>query len=120
MTKKEMFTTLTTLVLNSNLPEKDEILDKLSNEIAQLEKKVATPRKPSATQLENETFKGDIIAYLTANKGMYTIKDLQEKIPSIAGLSCQRMTHLITALGEKGANLIEKSYIKKVLYISAK
>lgn len=118
MTKKEMFTALTTFVANSDMEDKDEILDKLNNEIALLEKKAATPRKPTANQIENESFSAEILAHLTKVDMPKTIKELQEEVPSLAALSNQRVSHILSAL--VNAEKLEKSYVKKTPFFSVK
>jgi len=117
MTKIEMFNTLLNLVAASNLSDKAEIADKLNNEIALLQKKASTPRKPTATQTENEGFKTEIMELLSASESMYTIKEIQSAIPTLVDLSCQRMTHLLTALRKDGK--VKRTYIKKDAYFSA-
>lgn len=118
MTKKEMFTALTTLVLNSDIEDKEEILDKLSNEIALLEKKATTPRKPTANQIENESLAAEIVAYLTEVDTMKSIKELQEEIPSLSALSNQRISHILSALVNAGK--LGKSYVKKTPFFCIK
>lgn len=118
MTKKEMFTTLTTLVINSDIADKDEILDKLNNEIALLEKKAATPRKPTANQIENESLSAEILAYLTEVDMPKSIKELQEEVPSLAALSNQRISHILSALVNTGK--LEKTYVKKTPFFCVK
>lgn len=118
MTKLEMFNELLTLVENSDHPCKDELHDKIQNEIWALERKAATPRKPTATQVENETLKVELLSLLVSADGPLCIKDIQEKSATFANLSNQRITHLLTALikDEK----IERGLVKKVPYYSAK
>ena len=118
MTKKEMFAALTTLVLNSDIEDKEEILDKLSNEIAQLEKKAATPRKPTANQIENESLAAEIVAYLTKVDTLKSIKEMQEEVPSLSALSNQRISHILSALVNAGK--LEKSYVKKTPFFCVK
>ena len=51
MTKKEMFTALRTLVANSAVENKEELIEGLNHEIELLEKKSSTPRKPTPLSL---------------------------------------------------------------------
>ena len=94
-----------------------ELIEGLKHEIELLQKKANTPRKPTATQTENEGFKAEIMELLSASESMYTIKEIQSAIPALVDLSCQRMTHLLTALRKDGK--VKRTYIKKDAYFSA-
>lgn len=119
MTKKEMYKNIIALV-NDGACEAtlSEIVDFCSNEIALLEKKAATPRKPTANQLENESLSAEIVAYLTAKDTAKSISELQEEVPSLAPLSNQRISHILSALIK--AEKLTKSYIKKTPYYAVK
>lgn len=119
MTKKEMYKNIIALVndgsCDATLPE---IVDFCNNEIALIEKKAATPRKPTANQIENEALSAEIVAYLTAKDAAKSISELQEEIPSLAPLSNQRISHILTAL-IKSEKLV-KNYVKKTPYYAVK
>ena len=118
MTKKEMFKNIIALVNDGNCDATfGEIVDFCNNEIALLEKKAATPRKPTANQIENETLAAEIVAHLFAVDMPKSIKEMHEEIPALAPLSNQRISHILSALKEKGK--IEKSYVKKTPYFNA-
>ena len=116
MTKKELFTALLALVESSTIDNKDELANGLKHEIELLAKKSATPRKPTAVQVENEAFKTEIVAYLTTADAPKNIKEIQEAIPTLAELSNQRITHLLSALVEN--ETLIKGYVKKTPYYS--
>lgn len=111
MTKKEMFAVIREAVINN-----EEMVAFIDHEIELLNKKSSGVRKPTKVQLENEGFKGDIVAALTAIDKPVTIKELCEVCPSIAELSNQRITHLLTDLRKKGA--VARNYVKKVPYFA--
>lgn len=119
MTKKEMYKNIIALVndgaCEATLPE---IVDFCSNEIALLEKKAATPRKPTPTQVENESLAAEIIAYLTEKDTALSIKEMQEQIPSLAALSNQRISHILSALVK--AEKLDKAYNKKTPFFCVK
>lgn len=119
MTKKEMYKNIIALVndgaCEATLPE---IVDFCSNEIALLEKKAATPRKPTANQIENESLSAEILAYLTEVDTPKSIKELQEEVSSLAALSNQRISHILSAL--VNAEKLEKTYVKKTPFFCAK
>lgn len=114
MTKKELFTNLLALVESSTVDNKDELSNGLKHEIELLTKKSTTPRKPTAVQVENEAFKAEIVAYLTAADAPKNIKEIQEAVPTLAELSNQRITHLLSALVEN--ETLVKEYVKKTPY----
>jgi len=93
----------------------DEIVEKLTAEKARLETRANTPRKPTARQEENETFKAAILAAL-ADSEPVTIGGLVDLCPALKGLSNQRITHMMTAL--RGEGQVKREYRKKVAYFS--
>ena len=116
MTKKEMFTALLSIVDGSSVENKADLIDGLNHEIEMLDKKAATPRKPSATQLENEVFKASIVNYLTTVDMPKTIKEMQSEIDGFAELSNQRISHLLTDLRKAG--MVARTYVKKVAFFA--
>ena len=118
-----MFATITSIVAEGvkyGLPTEtaEEVIAFCAHETELLDKRASTPRKPTSTQVENEGFKSEIVAYLTQNLTMLSIKELQEKIPSLAPLSNQRMSHILSSLVVD--NKLTKSYVKKTPFFSAK
>lgn len=116
MTKKEMFTALLSIVDGSSAENKADLIDGLNHEIELLDKKSMTPRKPTATQLENETFKTAIVDYLTRVNMPKTIKEMQSEIVGFAELSNQRISHLLTDLRKAG--IVARTYVKKVAFFA--
>lgn len=106
MTKKEMFTAIRAMVIDNQ-----EMVDFIDNEIELLNKKSNGSRKPTARQIENETLKADIVTHLTKADTMKSIKEMQAEIPSIAELSNQRITHMLSALVKE--NKLAKDYVKR-------
>lgn len=118
-TKKEMFAEIIALAEGKpTTVSMPAIIEFASHEIALLEKKAATPRKPTATQVENETFAAEILSYLTAVDMPKSIKELQSEVASLAPLSNQRISHILSALVEKG--VLDKTYVKKTPFFCAK
>lgn len=100
-----------------------ELIEGLSHEIELLERKAATPRKPTKTQVENETYKAAIVEYLTASDSLKTIsdslktiKEMQAEIGGFAELSNQRITDMLTNLRKAG--IVARTYNKKVPYFA--
>jgi len=111
MTKKEMFSAIRAIVADNA-----EMVAFIDHEIELLERKSSAPKKPTKTQIENEGFKAEIVAYLTTVDAPKTIKEMQAEIPSISGLTNQRITHMLTDLFK--AKTITKTYVKKTPYYS--
>lgn len=113
MTKKEMFTAIRAIVIDN-----EEMVAFIDHEIDLLSKKSASPKKPTKVQLENDGFKANILTYLATADEPKRIKDLQTEIPELAGLTNQRITHLLTDLVK--ADVVVKDYVKKVPFYSIK
>ena len=111
MTKKEMFSKIRTAVADNT-----EMVAFIDHEIELLEKKSSSPKKPTKTQLENDGFKAEIVAYLTDADVPKNIKELQAEVASLSGLSNQRITHMLTDLVK--AETLVKEYVKKTPYYS--
>lgn len=111
MTKKETFA-----VIRGIVADNAELVAFIDHEIELLEKKSSGSRKPTKVQVENEGFKVDILNALAEVDEPVTIKGLYEICPSIAELSNQRVTHLLTALRKDGK--VARSYVKKVAYFA--
>lgn len=111
MTKKEMFAEIRKVVADNA-----EMVAFIDHEIELLNRKSGSPRKPTKTQIENDGFKAEIVAYLTEVDAPKTIKELQAEIPSISGLTNQRITHMLTDLVK--AETLTKEYVKKTPYYS--
>lgn len=111
MTKREMFAEIRNVVADN-----EEMVAFIDHEIELLERKSNSPKKPTKTQIENDGFKAEIVAYLTEVDTPKTIKELQAEIPSISGLTNQRITHMLTDLVK--AETLTKEYVKKTPYYS--
>ena len=109
MTKKEMFAEIRNLVADN-----EEMVAFIDREIELLNRKSNSPRKPSKVQIENEAFKEDILSALAEADRPLPIKELVEICPSLAELSNQRITHLLTALRKDGK--VAREYVKKVAH----
>lgn len=111
MTKREMFNEILAVVADNA-----EMVEFINHEIELLNRKSSAVRKPTKNQLENEGFKADIVDYLKDADAPKTIKELQTAIPSLADLTNQRITHMLTDLVK--AETLTKNYVKKTPYYS--
>lgn len=111
MTKKEMLAAIKEVVADNA-----EMVAFLDKEIDLLNRKKSGSRKPTKTQLENEGFKADILEALTIADKPLNIKELCEECPSIAELSNQRITHMLTALRKDGK--VVRTMVKRVAHFA--
>ncbi len=113
MTKKEMFNAIRAIVIDNQ-----EMVEFIDHEIELLNRKRTSSKKPTKTQIANEGYKAEIVAYLTEIDGMRNIKEMQAEIdnPEISVMSNQKITHLLSALVKE--EKIVKEYIKKTPYYS--
>ncbi len=111
MTKKEMFTAIREAVADNT-----EMVAFIDHEIELLNRKSSGTRKPTKVQLENDAFKADILDALARVDAPVTIKGLCAECASIATLTNQRITHLLTDLRKDGK--VARSYVKKVAYFT--
>ncbi len=111
MTKREYFVELKNLVADHA-----DLVEFIDKELALLDKRASRPRKATATQVENEACKAEIVAYLTAVDTAKSIKELQAEVNCLAGMTCQRVTHMLTALVKDG--VLVKNYVKKTPFYS--
>lgn len=123
MTKKEMFMAIRDAIAsdafaNDTVTNKDEMIDFINREIKLLERKSGGTRKPTATQIENEKLKAEIMAYLTEVDTMKCIKELEQEIPSLTGRSNQKISRLLKALVDTGK--LDRETVKKTPYFFIK
>ena len=111
MTKREMFTEIRNAVIDNA-----EMVAFIDHEIELLNRKSASPKKPTKTQMENDAFKAVIVDYLTEVDAPKTIKELQTEVAELDGLTNQRITHMLTDLVKMGK--LTKEYVKKTPYYS--
>lgn len=111
MTKREMFAEIRKVVADNA-----DMVAFIDHEIELLDKKRSGSRKPTKTQLENDGFKADILTALAEADEPVTISGLMDICSSIAGLTNQRVTHMLTDLRKDGK--VVRTYIKKVAYFA--
>lgn len=117
MTKREMFAEIIAMVEGNEVSvSRDEILEFCKHEVELLEKKSSSPRKPTAKQLENAKLKEEIADHLMSVAEPKCIKEIVEEMPSLAGFTNQRVTHLLTDLVKSGT--LTKEYVRKTPYYS--
>lgn len=115
MTKRESFTAIID-ILNTVEDINPELVECMKHEIELLDNKKASPRKPTATQIENQALKADILTFLASQDAPICIKDMQARNPKFMELSNQRIARLLTDLVK--ANEVERTEIKRVAHFS--
>lgn len=115
-TKAMMFAEIKTVIEGAELSNKAELVEFIDKQIEQLSNK-SKNRKPTPAQLENEKFKAEILATLSADVGM-CIKDIKAANPVLSGLENQKLSALLRQLGvnEVGTGQVEKYTEKRVTY----
>ena len=111
MTKREMFNAIREEVIAN--PEMVAFID---HQLELLDKRKSASRKPTERQLENENLKAEILKHLVVVNAPKSIKELLQEIPSLVGLSNQRITHLLIPLVNDGK--ITRDVVKKVPYFT--
>ena len=110
LTKKEMFNQ----ILN-HLTDKDEI-NFIQHEIELLENKASGVRKPTANQIENDSYMNEIVELLTKADNPMTIGDIQKTSATLGELTNQRISALLKKLTDNGT--VVKTYEKRKAYFS--
>ena len=102
VTVRSQFETIRQILVDGGYD--DSLIEFIDGRIAQTVKKNSTERKPTAKQLENDVFKGDILAWMDAGT-VYAAGDVLKGVPSIiaSGMSINRVSALMTQLVESGA-----------------
>ena len=111
MTKREMYNTIKAIVDNMETEEitvtiadevqtvaKQDIADFLTHEVELLSRKTSGTKKPTKLQVENAKYRDMVYDYLTTADAPKTLKEIQSDIPELNDLSCQRITHMLSAL----------------------
>ena len=95
-----------------------EVLEKLGNIKASIDKKNSAERKPTATQTENVGLKNAIVEGMEVGKA-YTISELMKSVPALADLTNQRVSALVRQLKDEGKvtreEIKRKAYFTKVV-----
>lgn len=110
ITKKERFMELKELV-----SDRTDLVDFINHEIELLNKK-ASVKTPSKTQLENENTKEIIVKVLTNVTKPVTITEIQENDSTLATLSNQKISALLTQLVKD--NKVVRTVDKKKAYFT--
>ncbi len=106
MTKREMFAML---MEKYDFTEVEKAF--IKHEIELLDRKRGGERKPTATQVANVALKEDILSYMGENVNrIFTVSELIKEVPSLEGLSNQKVSALVSQLVGDGkvVKIVEK------------
>ena len=123
MTNKKMTNAKTLEIALEVLKETDaekytEVIEKLDKMLVQVNKKSSANRKPTATQLENESLREKIVEYLRNTGKRLTVSEMMKEIEGLEELSNQRVTSLATFLYKEGK--IDREVEKRKAYFFVK
>ena len=105
MTKIEMLTSIRETVATN-----PEMVEFLNHEIELLQRKAATPRKPTATQEANEKYKALILEFLTVQPEGRTCTEVAKSVPELNDFNNQKIAALMRQLVEAGR--VNKATVK--------
>lgn len=79
--------------------DNEEVKAKLSSMIAAIDRKNSAPRKPTATQVANESLKSAIVGFLSDNADNgFTVSEMIKTVDELDGLSPQKVSALLRQL----------------------
>ena len=93
-----------------------EVIEKLTNIKASIDKKNSAVRKPTATQTENVAFKSAIVKYLGTCDKAQTISDIMKGCAEVSDLTNQRVSAIVRQLKDDG--IVVREEIKRKAYFS--
>ena len=93
-----------------------EVIEKLTNIKASIDKKNSAERKPTATQTENVAFKSAIVDYLGTCDKAQTISDIMKGCAELSDLTNQRVSAIVRQLKDDG--IVIREEIKRKAYFS--
>jgi hypothetical protein len=108
ITKAQRFEDIKAMLTNAEIPNGstiDEALEAIDHELELISKKSTSgTRKPTATQIENENHKANIMAYLgtiSAEEGV-TATDVLRSVESVKDYQISKVASLLTQLVSSG------------------
>ena len=93
-----------------------EVIEKLTNIKASIDKKNSAERKPTATQTANVAFKSAIVDYLGTCDKAQTISDIMKGCAEVSDLTNQRVSAIVRQLKDEG--IVVREEIKRKAYFS--
>jgi hypothetical protein len=98
MTNKTALEIALGMIMESTHPDKDAVAEKLTKQIASLEKKSAkTSGEPTKAQKANMALADQIAEWMEPNKA-YSIAEISKNCPAVLGATPQKIRPLLTLL----------------------
>jgi len=79
-----------------------DVIEKLQSIVASLDRKSGAEKKPTAVQMQNDEYKGQMMEYITANPKAYTVTGMIAEIPCLSGFSTPKVSALANQLVDAG------------------
>ena len=116
-TQRDNYNEIRQILVDGGYP--DHLIEFVDGRIAQLDKKNSAERKPTAKQIENDSFKADILDWMEQGVA-YAAADIHKGVPSIvaAGISANRVTAMLTQLVTNGSIIRETDKRKSVYHLA--
>lgn len=102
-TKAEMFATVVSIIETVEVPNKEELIERLNHEIELLSKKSTS--KASVEKAKTDKTLTEFILGVLTEGGAYTVSEIQAKCPELSvavGISNSKVTSLLTKLVATG------------------
>ena len=112
MTKRDYFNELLTIPA---VAENIDLVDFIEKEIANLDKRKSSSRKPTKKQIENVELIESIYESMEVGK-QYTCGAMLEEFPCGEGLSSQKVNAMLKKLVDSGR--VEREVVKRVTYFT--
>ena len=114
MTKRDYFNSLLSL---SEVQADETLVSFINHELELLSKKNSSEKKPTATQIANDSLKVAITNYLSEG-GKHTISEMLAEVPALEGMQNQKVSALMRQLIADGqverVEIKRKAYFRKV------
>jgi hypothetical protein len=125
VTKKEMFAVVRGIVAASDYEKKDDALAFIDHEVGLLAKKSAKSGQ-TKTQKSNLALMDTVKAVLAESDSPMSVAELMKDVrlatyidgDEVKEMSNQKLSSILTKLGNKGTNEVVKTYEKKKPYFS--
>ena len=114
MTKRDYFNSLLAI---EDVKGNEKLVKFIEHELELLAKKNSAEKKPTATQIANESIKAVILETLTDNGGKMTISEMQKANAELGEMSNQRISALVRQLVADGK--VERTEDKRKAYFKA-
>ena len=114
LTKRDHYNTLLSL---SEVQSNPVLVEFINHEVELLDRKNTSDKKPTATQVGNQSLKNEILASMEENR-LYTVSEMIKVLPCCDGLSTPKVSALVNQMVE--ADILDKVIDKRRSYFRIK